>query len=87
MAFVFHQYVFLDSGREIHVFYAIYEDQTGSTVLANRRRDTRSRLAAVLTGSRNQGQRFFELVVRGPGSAELAKVELAKELSKIIVNN
>jgi hypothetical protein len=82
--FAFHQYVFLAEDRQIHVFYAIYEDQTGTSVLANRRKNTGSRVAAALAGSRNDGQHFLELVVTGPESAAAAKSALQPELAQLI---
>jgi exosortase/archaeosortase family protein len=84
--FAFHQYTFLAAGQKIHVFYAIYEDQTGSAALASRRQDTRSRVAAALAGSRNHGQQYLELAVNGPADPEAARVELGNELARIIVN-
>jgi hypothetical protein len=77
-------YVFSVEGRPLDVFFGIYEDQAGSTVLANRRIGTASRIQAALSGSRNYGQRFLEIAVHGydrPGDAESA---LARELGKLI---
>jgi hypothetical protein len=83
--FAFRQFVFMDGDRPLHVFYAIYEDQTGSTVLANRRQTTASRLTAALAGSRNDGQSFLEVAVAGPETPEAARTALQTELEKIIV--
>ena len=58
-------YVFDVEGKPLHVFFGIYEDQTGSAVLVNRRLGTGSRVAAALAGSRNYGQRFLEIAVSG----------------------
>ena len=69
-----------------HVFYAIYEDPGGSAVLANRRKDTASRIAAALAGSRNDGQRFLEMVAAGPENPEQAQSALRAELEKLIVS-
>jgi hypothetical protein len=78
------QYLFTSGGKPVHVFYGIYEDFTGSTVLANRRKDTASRVKAALTGSRNYGQRFLEVAVAGCERPEEAKTGLARELEKLI---
>jgi len=59
------QYVFSAEGKPLHVFYGIYEDPTGTTELANRRKDAASRVAAAFAGSRNYGQRFLEVAVSG----------------------
>jgi exosortase/archaeosortase family protein len=82
----FRQYVFLADERPLHVFYAIYEDPTGSAILANRRQDTASRIAAAFAGSRNNGQRFLEMAVAGPENPEEARTALRGELNKLIVS-
>jgi exosortase len=84
MQFAFRQYVFLADGQPLHVFYAIYEDPSGSAVLANRRQDTASRIAAALAGSRNDGQSFLEVAVAGPENPEEAKAVFAQQLNKMV---
>jgi hypothetical protein len=83
--FAFHEFVFLANEQPLHVFHAIYEDQTGSAILANRRETTADRLVAALAGSRNDGQSFLEVAVAGPETPEAAKTALQTELEKIIV--
>jgi exosortase len=80
----FRQYLFLADGQPLHVFYGIYEDASGSEILANRRKDTASRIAAALAGSRNSGQRFLEIAVVGPENSEQAKAALSDELKKLV---
>jgi hypothetical protein len=77
-------YVFEVEGRPLHVFFGIYEDQTGSAVLANRRLGTASRIDAALAGSRNFGQRFLEIAARGYDRPEDAETALARELANLI---
>jgi exosortase/archaeosortase family protein len=77
-------YVFEVDGKPLHVFYGIYEDQTGSAVLANRRLGTASRIAAALAGSRNYGQRFLEIAVSGYDRPEDARAALTRELATLI---
>jgi len=77
------QYVFEVEGKPLHVFYGIYEDQTGGE-LANRRRTPASRVQAALAGSRNYGQRFLELAVFGYEKPEDARAALARELGSLI---
>ena len=84
--FDFRQYVFPNNEHLLHVFYAIYEDAGGSAVLANRRKDAASRIAAALAGSRNVGQRFLELAVGGPETPEAARTALQAELEKLITS-
>jgi hypothetical protein len=84
MELAMQQYVFTAEGRPVHVFYGIYEDPTGSAVLANRRQDTTSRIKAALAGSRNYGQRFLEIAVFGYENPEDAKAALVGELGKLI---
>jgi exosortase/archaeosortase family protein len=82
--FAFHEFVFLANEQPLHVFHAIYEDQTGSAILANRRETTADRLVAALAGSRNDGQSFLEVAVAGPETPEAARTALQTELEKII---
>ena len=80
----FQQYAFTSDSRLLHVFYGIYEDPTGPSELANRRRDTGSRIAAALAGSRNYGQRFLEIAVTGPPDPVAARASLQHELEKLL---
>ncbi len=84
MQFAFRHYLFLAGERPLHVFYAIYEDPGGSAVLANRRRDTASRIAAAVAGSRNDGQRYLEFALSGFEHDADATAEFAKELPTFI---
>jgi exosortase/archaeosortase family protein len=84
MELAMQQYVFGAEGKSIHVFYGIYEDPAGSTVLANRRQNTVSRIKAALAGSRNYGQRFLEVAVFGYERSEDARAALVRELEKVI---
>jgi hypothetical protein len=84
MELAMQQFVFNAEGTSLHVFYGIYEDPTGGTQLANRRRDSASRVAAALAGSRNYGQRFLEVAVVGFARPEDARAALTRELEKLI---
>lgn len=81
MELAMQQYVFDADGRPLHVFYGIYEDPSGPAVLANRRKDAASRIAAALAGSRNYGQRFLEVAVYGYEKPEDARAALTRELA------
>jgi exosortase len=84
MELAMQQYVFNAEGTPLHVFYGIYEDPSGSTQLANRRKNSASRLSAALIGSRNYGQRFLEVAVFGYEKPEEARAALTGELEKLI---
>lgn len=79
-----HEYIFQAGTQSLHVFYAIYEDPTGTAVLANRRKDTASRVAAALAGSRNDGQRFLEIAISGPENAASAQAAVRAGLEKLV---
>ena len=84
MELAMQQYVFTSEGSRVHVFYGIYEDPTGSAVLANRRQNTADRIKAALAGSRNYGQRYLEVAVGGYERPEDARAALTRELGKLI---
>jgi len=84
MELAMRHYVFNSEGKPLQVFHGIYEDPTGSSKLANRRKDFRSRVAAALAGSRNYGQRALEVAVLGYERPEEAKAALGRELEKLI---
>jgi hypothetical protein len=87
MDLAFRQFQFTADGQPLHVFYGIYEDTTGPSVLANRRKDTTSRIAAALAGSRNFGQRFLEIAISGPERPADAKSALARSLAAVVAVN
>jgi hypothetical protein len=85
MELAMQHYVFNAEGKSLQVFHGIYEDPTGSSRLANRRKDFRSRVAAALAGSRNYGQRSLEVAVLGYERPEEARVALGRELARLIM--
>jgi exosortase/archaeosortase family protein len=84
MEIAMQQYIFSAEGKSFHVFYGIYEDPAGSTVLADRRQNTVGRIKAALAGSRNYGQRWLEVAVVGYERSEDARAALTRELEKVI---
>jgi hypothetical protein len=80
----FRQYLFTADGRPLHVFYGLYEDTAGSAVLANRRKDSESRIAAAFAGSRNYGQRLLEIAISGPEQPSEANAALARSLPALL---
>jgi hypothetical protein len=83
LTLIIQHYVFEIDGAALDVFFGIYEDQTGSTILANRRLETASRVQAAFAGSRNSGQRFLEVAVRGYDRPEAAQAAFVRELGKL----
>ncbi len=83
----FRQFQFTADGQPLHVFYGLYEDTTGPSILANRRKDTANRLSAALAGSRNFGQRFLEIAISGPERSADAKSALARSLAEVVAVN
>jgi exosortase len=82
----FDQYVFDFSGQQLHVFYCLWEDERIVPRTALPEDYTRqSRLAAVFAGRRHLGQTVIEAAVRGPDSAEEARVRFTKELQRMII--
>jgi exosortase len=86
LTFAFQQYLFTAEGRPLHVFYGLYEEPGGSAVLANRRKDSASRIAAALAGSRNYGQRFLEIAISGPAQPQDARAALTRSLPALITS-
>ncbi len=80
LTLAFQHYLFADQGRVVHVFYALYEDPSGTAQLANRRTDMAGRIDAAWAGSRNYGQRLLEIAVSGPERPADARAALAREL-------
>lgn len=84
MMIAFRQFLFTADGQPLHVFYGLYEDPSGSAVLANRRKSAASRVSAALAGSRNFGQRFLEIAISGPEQPADARAALGRSLSTVI---
>jgi exosortase/archaeosortase family protein len=80
----FRQYLFTADEQPLHVFYGLYEDTAGSAVLANRRKDSESRIAAAFAGSRNYGQRLLEIAISGPEQPSEAKAALGRSLPALL---
>ena len=87
MELAMQHYVFMAERKSLQVFHGIYEDPTGSSILANRRKNFRSRVAAALAGSRNYGQRSLEVAVFGYERPEEARAALARELESLMRMN
>ncbi len=81
----FSIYEVTDATQPVFVFYCLWDDRASAqgfeTVALTRGR----RLAPVLAGLRNPGQRSFEIAVRDAEDAAAAETALRLELEKIVV--
>lgn len=86
LAIPFVTYLFDDSGRDVYVFHAILEDNQASYVdrVVYRQAKQEERLASVLRGERNLGQRVIGVAVRGPLGAAEAQDTLQATLHQMI---
>jgi exosortase len=83
----FNGYVFKEGGREVHVFHAIAEDRPlrDGDRFAYYQVTTTERLASVLRGERNLGQRVLGLAVRGCRTPREAREAAEAMLRSLIV--
>ena len=68
----------------LHVFYCLWEDRAKAQSFRTTRMTYSNRLAPVLAGRRNSGQRLLEVAVWGLGDQQEAETALARELPKLI---
>lgn len=85
----FRTYIFQEEGRDVYVFHAIMEDHPLEENFTFRYYQVTSneRLASVLRGERNLGQRVLGLAVRGCTSPVEAHDLVASMLEKLIQQN
>lgn len=67
-----------------HVFYCLWEDRAADRGLETRSLTYGHRLAAVLAGRRNRGQRSLEIAVGGIGTLQMAEPLLSQTLSNLV---
>jgi hypothetical protein len=80
----FRLYVVKDESGPLHVFYCLWEDRANAQSFAATEMTYASRLAPVLVGRRNSGQRSLEVAVWGVPDQEAAEAALTRELEKLI---
>ncbi len=82
----FVTYLFDDSGRDVHVFHAILEDNQASydERVVYRQASSSERLRSVLRGERNLGQRVIGVALHGPFDAAEARATLESTLHDIV---
>jgi exosortase len=80
----FRSYTAYDEAGPVHVFYCLWEDRAIRRTFDAEWLSYRNRLASVLAGLRNSGQRSLELALRGAGSQAEAKAALGAVLDQIV---
>ncbi len=80
----FRSYVIKNENGPLHVFYCLWDDRATAQTFQSASLTYASRLAPVLAGRRNPGQRSLEVAITGYQSVEDARAALAPELEKLI---
>jgi len=81
----FLAYQVTDAPQPFFVFYCLWDDRASTQGFQTMGLTYGNRLASVLAGLRNPGQRSLEIAVTGPASAAAAETDLRAELEKIIL--
>jgi exosortase/archaeosortase family protein len=80
----FRSYVIKDESGPVHVFYCLWEDRSNAQSFGTTRMSYANRLAPVLAGRRNSGQRSLEVAISGIAGQGEADVALTRELETLI---
>ena len=80
----FRSYVVKDERGPLHVFYCLWEDRANAQAFRTTRMNYANRLAPVLAGRRNSGQRSLEVAIWGAADQQEAEAALAHELGELI---
>jgi hypothetical protein len=80
----FLSYVVRGEHGPLHVFYCLWEDRAYTQSFGTTMMTYANRLAPVLAGRRNSGQRSIEIVIAGVPDQQAADVALASRLQKLI---
>jgi exosortase len=81
----FLAYQVTDAPQPFFVFYCLWDDRASTQGFQTMGLTYGNRLASVLAGLRNPGQRSLEIAVNGPASAAEAETDLQTELKKLVV--
>jgi exosortase/archaeosortase family protein len=81
---IFRSYAARDESGPVHVFYCLWEERVGCRPMEASWLTYRNRLAPVMMGQRNVGQRSLELAVWGAGTKDKARSALGQALEQII---
>jgi len=80
----FRSYVVKDENGPLHVFYCLWDDRASAQSFRTTTMTYANRLAPVLAGRRNSGQRSLEVAIWGIANQNEAEAALARELDKLI---
>jgi hypothetical protein len=80
----FQSYVVKDESGPLHVFYCLWEDRASVQSFSTTTMTYANRLAPVLAGRRNSGERSLEVAIWGIPDAQDAEAALARELEKLV---
>jgi exosortase/archaeosortase family protein len=84
LQFPFLSYLVKDETGPLHVFYCLWEDRADAQSFRTTTMTYANRLAPVLAGRRNSGQRSLEVAIWGIADQQEAEAALARELDKLI---
>ena len=73
-----------EAGRPVHVFYCLWKDRTEDQAFKTEMLTYGNRLAPVLAGRRNLGQRSLEIAVWGLDDAQEAEAMVSRRLEKLV---
>jgi hypothetical protein len=82
----FLAYQVMNAPRPYFVFYCLWDDRSTAQGFATMSLTYGNRLAPVLAGLRNPGQRSLEIAVTGPDTAADAEAALRAQLQKLIAS-
>jgi exosortase len=84
MQLPFRSYVVMDQSGPLHVFYCLWEDRANAQSFRTTMMTYGNRLAPVLAGRRNSGQRSLEIAISGIPDQQEADAALASKLQKLV---
>ena len=82
----FLAYRVTDAPQAYYVFYCLWDDRAGAQGFGTMTLTYGNRLAPVLAGLRNPGQRSLEIAVSGPATAAEAEAAVRSELKMLILS-
>ena len=84
LQFPFLSYLVKDETGPLHVFYCLWEDRADAQSFRTTTMTYANRLAPVLAGRRNSGQRSLEVAIWGIADQQEAEAALTRELENLI---
>ncbi len=81
----FRSYTLEEEDRPVHVYYCLWEDRAADQFFQTEALTYGNRLAPVLAGQRNPGERSLELAVWGIDDALTAETAVRRQLEKLVV--